>query len=455
MPVKKVLAVNIYGDMTYCSAPEDMRGKRRCNHIAHQETGETAAEFIQRAEEIQKNWEPSQEKFIPDEGTEIETKPYRMTDEEKAKLTHIENKFQLDIPLEDGGYITTEECLWNDMDKKYFASKMGMSVAQINSVLHQEANIVVESDNPKFPIGKVVPLDKELPDGVEVDTGVQAMNDVSEDNGFEATKDIYVLPYYMRQGTAEVDSDITLSYKYLLRSHNDVNKQQEAYEALLNNKELEKDKRRNNGKWAKKSLADEFTGKGGIFRGYLEGGSIPYSGRAVITPTTDMNYGEIKIPPTMAVDIYKPTIIKELTSRGMSYDDIEKWTEKYRDEQTSISDQDIDELSSIISNSNVRAIMNRQPSLHTSSLQSFKPLISRNATVQIHPIYCKAFGADYDGDTVSVIGINSGNVSEIADRSIGARNKINTNIPRSQDKSSIQPSKDALFGLMSIIERVR
>ena len=98
--------------------------------------------------------------------------------------------------------------------------------------------------------------------------------------------------------------------------------------------------------------------------------------------------------------------------------------------------------------------MNRQPSLHTSSLQSFKPLISRNATVQIHPIYCKAFGADYDGDTVSVIGINSGNVSEIADRSIGARNKINTNIPRSQDKSSIQPSKDALFGLMSIIERV-
>lgn len=473
---KKVLAVNINGDITYCTVAPEMRGKGRCNHIAHQNPGESTSDFMERIENLnvekiaRESVEEIYEKpFIPSEGTTITTKPYRMSEEEKADLTHIQNRMQLDQNI-DGGYIELEEPLWNDMDKSYFSEKSGMSKKNINSVLHEESAVILSSNDPKFPVGKAIPLyieEREIVRGREVvkqipidysdkdisfETGPKGMNQYAkQEYDWEATRDLYVLPYYMRMGSADIDSDLTVGYKYLLRQHNNPAAQQLAYESLLNNSNMATANARYQRGYRNKSLADEFAGKGGVFRACLSGNSIPYSGRTVITPSADMAYGELKIPPSVAVDIYRPTLLKQFAKEGKSIKEIDDYFEQFRGDQTEVSPEARADLERRISGK--RVIMNRQPSLHTSSLQSYKPRISENATTQIHPLYCKAYGADFDGDCVTLYAINDTDMVPVVDRSIGATLDVNTHQPRAINNSAIPIEKDSLWGLMNILER--
>jgi len=491
---KKVLAMNVNGDLTFCTAEPEKRGKGRCNHIAHQRPDESATEFMERIDSLRQdvlnknerndpaasldpdNDSIEDDSFIPLAGTEIELKPYRMTDEEKEDLVKIENRMQLDQNIE-GGYIELESPLWNDMDKNYFAQMAGIHKNKITSVLHGESYIVTDSDDNRYPEGKIIT--KESYDGLmeqvnsgakekpncSFGTGVEAMNYYADEKyNWHATEDIFVLPYYMRIGamgkeieddeTGEIvysdpiDSDITVAYKYLLRNHSKPDQQQIAYEALLNNNGLDKDKARYSNKYRNKSLADQFAGKGGVFRACLSGSSIPYSARTVIIPEV-MPYGYIKIPSSVAIDLYKPTLISQMVAEGKNVDEIEEWFHKFRKPQTEIADEDREELERRISSR--RVIMNRQPSLHTSSLQSYRPLISGDATTHIHPLYCKAFGADFDGDTVTLYGINQDYIIPVVDKTIDAKNSVNIRQPRSQSSSAIMPDKDALFGLLNIL----
>ena len=453
----KVLAVNVNGDITYCTVSPEMRGKGRCNHIAHQNPNETPQEFVERINNLRDEVQTQEsESFIPYEGTEVETKPYRMTDEEKEDLIKIENRMQLDQNIE-GGYIELDEPLWNDMDKNYFANISGIHKRKIESVLHGESYVVINSNEKRHPIGKVISADgiEELLDSgmdIEVETGVEGMNRfAAEIYNWEATRDVYVLPYYMRIGAGEdISSDITVGYKYLLRQHKNPDRQQLAYEALLNNSAMNRDNARYTKGFKNKSLADEFVGKGGVFRACLSGSSIPYSARSVVTPEI-MPYGEIKIPASMAVDIYKPTLLEQFAYEGKSVEEIDEWLREFRKPQTEIPQYLKDELETRISDR--RVIMNRQPSLHTSSLQSFKPKISPDATVKVHPLYCESYGMDFDGDTVSIYGINQESIIPTVDKSIGAHNYINTHKPRSMKTSAIMPSKDALWGLINILDK--
>lgn len=115
----KILAVNINGDVTYCTASPEMRGMGRCNHIEHQADGETTQDFILRIEcsktKIQDDFndETQDASFIPYKGADIETLPYRMSEDEKEDLIKIENRMQLDQNIE-GGYMELNEPLWND-----------------------------------------------------------------------------------------------------------------------------------------------------------------------------------------------------------------------------------------------------------------------------------------------------------------------------------------------------
>lgn len=469
----KVLAINVNGDITYCTCPPELRGTGRCNHIDHQHPNETPAEFVARVAEVQKKVEEHEasddvldEAFIPLKGTTVETKPYRMTDEEKEELVQIENKMQLDQNIE-GGYIHLETPLWNDMDKNYYSQLSGMTKKEIESVIHGEGYLVMESENPRYREGLVIPaelVDKwndpkseetypdNFVDKVQIKTGVEAMNEYAKKNGdFEATSDVYVLPYYMRIGSDVTDHDLTVGYKYLLRTWKDPDKQQVAYDALLNNNALDKWKARYQNGYRNKSLADEFVGKGGVFRACLSGSSVPYVGRAVISPNSDLKYGEIAIPPSMAVDIFKPTLLKQLYSEGYDMESVDAWMHKFRVPQTDVKPEDRLELEARLQRQ--RVIGNRAPSLHTASLQSFRPRISDNATIQIHPLYCDNYGADFDGDTWLVSAVNHESMVKIVDRSIDAKLKINTQKPRSQSSSGIMPSKDALWGLLNILDR--
>ena len=487
----KILAVNINGDITYCSASLEMRGMGRCNHIEHQNENETTQEFIQRIEDlrtkVQNSNDSNDKSFIPYDGAEIETLPYRMTDEEKEDLIKIENRMQLDQNIE-GGYIELNEPLWNDMDKNYFSSLSCMHKNRIEEVLHGQSYVVMESDesmgsSKKFPVGKIIPQEvaekiyknalgndgddaeeskkisqNDVEDyfqqtlGITLGTGVRDMNAFAEDvYKFEPTRDIYILPYYMRIGAGEdISSDITIGYKYLLRAHKNPDNQQLAYEALLNNSSISKDSARYTKGYRNKSLADEFVGKGGVFRSQLSGSSIPYSARAVVTPEI-MPYGELKIPASMAIDIFKPTLLEQFAYEGKSVEDIDVYFTQFRKPQVDIPIELKNDLEKRIANK--RVIMNRQPSLHQSSLQSFKPKISSDATVKVHPLYCKAYGMDFDGDTGTIYGINQESIIPTMDKSIGAHNDINTHLPRSIESSVIMPDKDALWGLLNILSK--
>lgn len=451
----KVLALNTSGNLTYCTCPPELRGKGRCNHITHQENNETTEEFVKRIESIKIT--NKRKPFIPSEGCEITVMPYRMTPEERASLTKIENRMQLDQNIE-GGYIEVDEPLWNDMDKNYFSQMSGIPVKDINAVLTGNGYIVIESEDPKYPEGKVIPKDciediQKQGINIKLATGVIGMNRFANDvYGWQATKFIYVLPYYMRIGAGdEIASDLTVAYKYLLRNRNNPDKQQIAYEALLNNSALSKEYSRYTDGFRNKSLADEFAGKGGVFRAYLSGSSIPYSARSVVTPNKDLKYGELRIPPAIAVDIFRPTLLKSLAYDGYSEEEIDAYFAACRMPQTEVPKEIREDLERRICNK--RVIMNRQPSLHTSSLQSYIPKISDNATTQVHPLYVKAYGMDFDGDAVSLYGINSDDIIPTVDKTIDSKNYINTHIPRNMESSSILPSKEALWGLLNILDR--
>lgn len=487
MTVKKVLALNTSGNLTWCSSPEEKRGRGRCNHIAHQNaiSGETPQQFLERIDS-QKNYLMSQleesEEFIDQKGTEVETSQLKLTDLDKAKLKEVRSAADLEANI-DGGYIHLETPLWNDMDKNSFAKKYGiMSVKNINSVLHGEAYVLYESNHPRFKKGMIFEDEKEFEEfkaqrkvddsfDLKIGTGPEAMNTLGESLGFEATKDVYVLPYYMRQGTEMSDHDLTIAYKYMLRRRSNATNMQLAYDALLDNSSLNKDNARYDGKWRRKSIADEFVGKSGVFRGYLSGSTIPYTARTVITPGTQKEtpFGYMSVPPSALVDMFKPTLIEQLSREGKSNEEIEDYFSRFRatkvekDVDFALTQRTTDGLRSAYTYddmkdlerrlTNQRVIFNRQPSLHTASLQSARILVSDGPTTKINPMYCEALGADFDGDTVSLIGINNTEIAKIADRQLDTHLEINTNRPRAVDKSMIMPQKDALFGLLNILSK--
>lgn len=490
MTAIRVLALNISGNMTYCTCPPEKRGMGRCNHVEHQHDGESPQDFILRVESIQEKLlsglidsnEPFNNPFIPYDGTTIESHPYRMSDEERSKLMKIENRMQLDQNI-DGGYIELEEPLWNDMDKNYYCQISGMPKKNLNDILHGDAYMVIESNSGRFKHGRMIKTDQleewkqnGYPDGwdesIKIETGVKFMNRYAKENGdFEATKYVYVLPYYMRMGisdhtnessasesgeigydeSAMLSSDITIGYKYMLRQHANPDKQQLAYDALLNNSALQEQHARFNNGYRNNSLADEFAGKGGVFRAVLSGSSIPYTGRAVIVPNADLKFGEVAIPASMAIDIYRPTLLQQLSYEGKSMEEIDEWLNQYRVPQHQISAAAKLDLDYRIRD--LRIAMNRQPSLHQSSFQSFHPRVSNSASAEIHPLYCTAYNADHDGDACSFYGFNNAEIYPVLDRSIDASLPINTHLPRSHDTLSIMPTKDAMFGLLSILEQ--
>lgn len=460
----KVLALNEKGNLTWCTCPPELRGRGRCNHVEHQLDNETSQDFIQRIEKQMNEMEDktvNSKDFIEQkDGVEISTQPYRMTEEEKQSLLKIENRMQLDQNIE-GGYIELDEPLWNDMDKKYFSELSGIHMKNIKNVINEDSYIILQSESSKYPEGKVVSEEtkeaiqnkaEELGMKIEFGTGVKAMNEFAMNNyNWEATRDVYVLPYYMRIGSDDIDSDLTVAYKYMFRNRAKPQLQQKAYESLLNNNSMAANNARFTKGFRNKSLADEFAGKGGVFRACLSGSSIPYSARSVITPNPDIKFGEIKVPPSVVVDIYKPTLLKQFANEGWSEEEIDDYFGQCRLPQTKVPEHIRQDLELRISHK--RVIMNRQPSLHTLSLQSFVPKVSDNATTQIHPLYCDGYGADFDGDTVSLYGINNDEIVSVADKSIDAKLNINLRKPRAQDKLAIMPNKDALFGLINILDK--
>jgi len=144
-----------------------------------------------------------------------------------------------------------------------------------------------------------------------------------------------------------------------------------------------------------KSLSDMLKGKQGRFRQNLLGKRVDYSGRSVIVVGPELKLNECGLPKKMALELFKPFIIKKLEERGYVYTvkSARKIVEQERPEVWDI-------LAEVIENHLV--LLNRAPTLHRQGIQAFQPVLIEGKAIKIHPLVCQAYNADFDGDQMAV-----------------------------------------------------
>ena len=149
------------------------------------------------------------------------------------------------------------------------------------------------------------------------------------------------------------------------------------------------------GNRALKSLSDMLKGKGGRFRQNLLGKRVDYSGRSVIVVGPELKIYQCGLPKEMAIELFKPFVMKELVSRGISQNikNAKKLVEK-------LDTQVWDVLEEVIKEHPV--MLNRAPTLHRLGIQAFEPILVEGKAIKLHPLVCTAFNADFDGDQMAV-----------------------------------------------------
>jgi len=144
-----------------------------------------------------------------------------------------------------------------------------------------------------------------------------------------------------------------------------------------------------------KSLTEILKGKQGRFRQNLLGKRVDYSGRSVIVVGPNLKMDECGIPKKMALILFKPFIIAKLIEDGIVYNI------KHAEKIIEHSDKQVwDALDEVIEDKYV--LMNRAPTLHRLSVQAFRPVLIEGKAIQLHPLTCGAFNADFDGDQMAV-----------------------------------------------------
>src|SRR2546427_1615471 len=144
-----------------------------------------------------------------------------------------------------------------------------------------------------------------------------------------------------------------------------------------------------------KSLSDTLKGKQGRFRQNLLGKRVDYSGRSVIVVGPYLKLYQCGLPKKMALELFKPFILRKLEERGIasSIKAAKKYVEKERPEVWDILDDVIKEHP---------ILLNRAPTLHRLGIQAFEPILVEGKAIEIHPLVCTAFNADFDGDQMAV-----------------------------------------------------
>ncbi len=144
-----------------------------------------------------------------------------------------------------------------------------------------------------------------------------------------------------------------------------------------------------------KSLADTLKGKQGRFRQNLLGKRVDYSGRSVIVVNPKLNLDQCGLPKIMALELFKPFIISQLIKREIVHNvrSASRYIEAGHDEVWDI-------LEEIVKGAFV--LLNRAPTLHRLGIQAFRPILIEGKAIQIHPLVCTAFNADFDGDQMAV-----------------------------------------------------
>ncbi len=178
-------------------------------------------------------------------------------------------------------------------------------------------------------------------------------------------------------------------------------------------------------------------GKQGRFRQNLLGKRVDYSGRSVIVTGPELKLHQCGLPKKMALELFKPFIYARLDAKGLSMTlkQAKKWVEKERKEVWDILDEVIREHP---------VLLNRAPTLHRLGIQAFEPVLIEGKAIQLHPLVCSAFNADFDGDQMAV------HVPLSLEAQLEARvlmMSTNNILSPANGKPIIVPSQDMVLGL--------
>ncbi len=214
---------------------------------------------------------------------------------------------------------------------------------------------------------------------------------------------------------------------------------QEAVDSLFDNSRKSNAVKAEGGR-ALKSLSDVLKGKQGRFRQNLLGKRVDYSGRSVIVVGPNLKLHECGIPKDMAAELYKPFIIRKLIERGIVK--TVKSAKKLVDKKQPVI---YEILENILAGHPV--LLNRAPTLHRLSIQAFQPKLVEGKAIQLHPLVCTAFNADFDGDQMAVhLPISNAAILEAQLLMLSSHNILN---PQNGTPIAL-PSQDMVLGLYYI-----
>lgn len=212
---------------------------------------------------------------------------------------------------------------------------------------------------------------------------------------------------------------------------------QEAVDALIdNNIRREKVVSQAGAKRKLKSLSDILKGKQGRFRQNLLGKRVDYSGRSVIVVGPNLRIGECGLPKKMALELFKPFVISRLIKDDLAHNvkSANRMIEQSRSEVWDILEEITREKF---------VFLNRAPTLHRLGIQAFKPILIEGKAIQIHPLVCVAFNADFDGDQMAVhVPLSSKAQNEAKEKMASVNNLLKP----SAGEPIVSPTQDMILG---------
>src|SRR5467141_409321 len=185
-----------------------------------------------------------------------------------------------------------------------------------------------------------------------------------------------------------------------------------------------------------KSLSDMLKGKQGRFRQNLLGKRVDYSGRSVIVVGPELKLHECGLPKKMALELFKPFVMRELVNKGYTTNikSAKRMVERSRTEVWDVLDEVIRDHP---------VLLNRAPTLHRLGIQAFMPVLVEGSAIQIHPLVCAAFNADFDGDQMAVhVPLFSGAIAEAKNLMMSSQNILSA----SDGHPVISPTQDIVLG---------
>jgi len=185
-----------------------------------------------------------------------------------------------------------------------------------------------------------------------------------------------------------------------------------------------------------KSLSDMLKGKQGRFRQNLLGKRVDYSGRSVIVVGPELKLHQCGLPKRMALELFKPFVMHSLVAKGLAHNikSAKRIVERARPEVWDVLDEVIHDRP---------VLLNRAPTLHRLGIQAFQPVLIEGSAIQLHPLVCSAFNADFDGDQMAVhVPLSREAVAEAKQILMSSRNLLS---PASGDPI-VAPSLDMVLG---------